>query len=279
MKSTNTGCPDASNCSTRPGAQACQGPLSVRADCCSGVRVMAGPAVQASAASTATESEASTMRARPRRVKDQTTMLSATSSASSAPAPSMPALLAQHPHQPHGRREHRERHQPAEGLHPGAGPRQQARDRRDPAGGQVGQGHADADHREQQQRLGRRQAEREAERGAHERRGAGRGDGDRQHARQEGVDDRMARLQRGHAHRQEGAELEQPGQVQADQREQRGQCRDHRRRLQLEAPAELLAGRAQGQHQGAQRRRTRRRRRRCRPGRRCGGRAGPTRAG
>ena len=58
--------------------------------------------------------------------------------------------------------------------------------------------------------------------------------------------------------RQEGAELEQARQVQPDQGEQRGQRRHHGRRLQLEAPAQLLAGGAQRQHQRAQAPRKRR---------------------
>jgi hypothetical protein len=66
---------------------------------------------------------------------------------------------------------------------------------------------------------------------------------------------RVLRLQRGDAAGQHGAELEHAGQVQRDQREQRRQRATTSRRLQLEAPAELLAGGAQRQHQPAQRQR------------------------
>ena len=63
----------------------------------------------------------------------------------------------------------------------------------------------------------------------------------------------MARLQAGHAGGQERAELEQTGQVQADQGEQRRQRRHHAGALQLEAPAQAFAGGAQGQQQRTQR--------------------------
>ena len=57
-----------------------------------------------------------------------------------------------------------------------------------------------------------------------------------------------------------------PSRLSAEHEEQRGQRGDHRRRLQLEAPAELLAGRAQrGQRRGRARRTSARRRRRTRP--------------
>jgi hypothetical protein len=63
----------------------------------------------------------------------------------------------------------------------------------------------------------------------------------------------MARLQRGKAAGHEAAELEQTGQIQAQQREQRRKQRHHRGRLQLKAPAQLRARRAQGQQQAAER--------------------------
>ena len=69
----------------------CQGPASTRAVCCGGIRVITrpgGPAQQGRA--TASEIAETTVRARPRSVKAQTSMLIATSSTSSAPAPSMP---------------------------------------------------------------------------------------------------------------------------------------------------------------------------------------------
>ena len=74
----------------------------------------------------------------------------------------------------------------------------------------------------------------------------------------------MPRLQRARRCGQHGAELEHAGQVQRDQREQRGQRRHDHGRLQLEAPAELLAGRAQRQHHAAQREERQRPRRPCR---------------
>ena len=61
------------------------------------------------------------------------------------------------------------------------------------------------------------------------------------------------------------AELEHAGQVEPDQGEQRGQRGHHRRRLQLEAPAQLRAGGAQRQHQRRPAPGTTAPRRRCRP--------------
>lgn len=46
--------------------------------------------------------------------------------------------------------------------------------------------------------------------------------------------------------------VQHPGQVQADQSEQRRQCGHHGRGLQLKAPAQLLAPGAQGQQQAGQ---------------------------
>ena len=121
---------------------------------------------------------------------------------------------------------------------------------------------------EHQQRLRRRQADREAQRGAHERRGAGRGDGHRQHAGEEGVGHRMARLQRRHAARA-GTRRTRTAPARfspisvnsaASAATTAGDC-------SWKPQPELLAGRAQRQHQRAQRQRTRRPRRRCRPGR------------
>ena len=92
-------------------------------------------------------------------------------------------LLAQHPDQPDDGGEHRERHQPLEVRHPGAGPRQRAR-HRGPERWRPGRAApcprpSAAKHG---QRLRRRQRERQAERRTHEGRGAGRGHHHREHA-------------------------------------------------------------------------------------------------
>ena len=54
------------------------------------------------------------------------------------------------------------------------------------------------------------------------------------------------------AARQKIAPFKQPRQVQAQKREQERQPRHHRRALQLKAPAQLLAARAQRKQQGAE---------------------------
>ena len=74
-----------------------------------------------------------------------------------------------------------------------------------------------------------------------------------QHAGQEIVGHRVPRLRAAQRGGRDPAELEHAGQVQADQREQRGQRRHDGRRLQLEAPAQLLAGRSQREHGAAER--------------------------
>src|SRR3954466_87071 len=82
VKSTKTGCPDASTCSTRPGSHGCHGPCAwpeVGAVC---TRVTDGPAIQASIAKDATANVASTARVRPCKVNAHATIASATSSAS-----------------------------------------------------------------------------------------------------------------------------------------------------------------------------------------------------
>ena len=163
------------------------------------------------------------------------------------------ALLPQHPQQPDHGGEHGEGHELAEGVHPRAGARQGARHRRPPAGREVRQGHAQAQQGEHRQRLPGRQRDGQAQRGAHEGGGAGRGDGHGQHASQEGIAGGAAGLQAGDAGGQHRAELEQAGQVQSDDGEQRGQRGHHQRALQLEAPADGLARRAQAQQQAAQR--------------------------
>ena len=70
----------------------------------------------------------------------------------------------------------------------------------------------------------------------------------------------------GHARRRELAELEHAGQVERQHEEQDRERADHRRRLQLEAPAQLLAGGAQrGEQPRPARRTSARRPRRTRP--------------
>ena len=149
VKSTNTGWPAASSWSTRPGSQGCQAPASARRDCCGGglrdVRRRARPGQQRQARRS--RPPRSPARVRPRRVRAQTTMLSATSSASRAPAPSMPLCWPSTQTSQATVANIGKAMQPAEGVHPRAGPRQQARDRRHQAGRQIGQRHAEADAR------------------------------------------------------------------------------------------------------------------------------------
>ena len=70
---------------------------------------------------------------------------------------------------------------------------------------------------------------------------------------EEGVERRIARAQRGDAGRQQRPEFEHAGEVEADEREQRGERRHDAGRLQLKAPAELLAARARRDQQAGQR--------------------------
>jgi hypothetical protein len=98
-----------------------------------------------------------------------------------------------------------------------------------------------------------RQGQRRAERRAHEGGGTGRGHGHRQHAGGELVEPGLACAPAGQAAGREIAEFEDAEQVQCDQREEQGQTDHHRRLLQLEAPADLVAAGAQQQQQSGQR--------------------------
>ena len=101
---------------------------------------------------------------------------------------------------------------------------------------------------------GGRQRQRAAERGAHERRGAGRGDRHGEHAGQRVVDQRMARAARRPASpAARPPNSNTPARFRPISVNSSGQRRDERRRLQLEAPAELLAAGAQRQQQAGQR--------------------------
>ena len=150
-------------------------------------------------------------------------------------------LLAEHPHQPDDGGEHRKGHRGPEAGHPGAGPGQPAGESGPQAGRQVGRGHAGAERGEDAQRLRRRLGECGAERGAHERRGAGRRHRHRQDAGEPVIDDRVPRTHGRERARQDARDLEHAKEIQADQRKQERQAGDEERRLQLEAPAELVA--------------------------------------
>ena len=91
VKSTNTLCPDAVSCSTRPGSQACQpfaGWLVAALASCNFMTF--GPIAHIPRAQAAIETVATTARTRPFNVKAQITSAINTSKPSNAPAPSMP---------------------------------------------------------------------------------------------------------------------------------------------------------------------------------------------
>ena len=163
------------------------------------------------------------------------------------------ALRAQHPREPDHRRVEREREQ----LLEVGEPRPRARQPRPPAGKpreqHVRQRHPEPERDEHQQRDRRRPRQRVTQRRAHERRRARRGDHDHQHAGAEGVERAVLRRPSGDARRRQLAELEHAGQVERQHEEQDRERGHHRRRLQLEPPAELLARRAQRREHEAQR--------------------------
>ena len=90
VKSTNTGAPLASSCSTRPGAHGCQRSVAEAVLVVSAIFKTFWPIAPVNIALIAIEIVAIDQRARPVSVSDQITKLKATSSASSALAPSMP---------------------------------------------------------------------------------------------------------------------------------------------------------------------------------------------
>ena len=90
VKSTNTGVPADSACSTRPGAQACQRSVPAPPASLTTVLNMFWPMAPASKALSSSAIVATTRRLRPPSVNAHSTALRATNKASSAPAPSMP---------------------------------------------------------------------------------------------------------------------------------------------------------------------------------------------
>ena len=95
---------------------------------------------------------------------------------------------------------------------------------------------------------------RQAERGAHERRGAGRGHGHRQHAGQRRVDQRVAQAHRRPARWAAAMpNSNSPARFSAISVNSTASAATNDRRLQLEAPADLLAAGAQRQQQRGQR--------------------------
>ena len=167
------------------------------------------------------------------------------------------ALRAQHPREPDHRRVQRKRQQLLEALEPRPGTRQPPPPAGEPREQHVRQRHADAERDEHDEhRSPPTPASAKPERRAHERRGARRRDDDREHAGAERVD--ACGSCASSPATPDGASCPNsntPDRLSASTKNRIASARDDRRRLQLEAPAQLLAGGAQ---RGEQQRRARR---------------------
>ncbi len=96
-------------------------------------------------------------------------------------------------------------------------------------------------------------AERVADGRSHEGRGAGRGHHNRQHAGEEAAGVALLLRKRAARAGQREADLELPGQREAEEEEQPGHQRQKDRRLELESPAERGSRRAQAEQHSDQR--------------------------
>ena len=159
--------------------------------------------------------------------------------------------MCQHPDQPHRGAIHREGEKLAQAQHPGAGPGQDAQQTRADADQCKGCGKAEAECKENSECNCGRLCQRKAKRGRHERRGARRGHRHRQYAGEKGA--RGAALARQPLPRREARNLEHAGEVEPDREHQQREARNHHRLLQLEAPANRLPTRAQGDEKPTQR--------------------------
>ena len=153
-----------------------------------------------------------------------------------------PGLPAGHPQQPDCGRVQRKRQQLLEGVHPRPGFGQPAPRRAAIAQQQQRRGHAGAQGDEDQQRDLGRLAQGKTQGGPHERRGAGTGNHHRQDTGKEAAGKTAAVGQSAAGIHQAAAELHQPGEGQAHGDEKVGQGDHEAGRLQLETPANGLAG-------------------------------------
>ena len=155
-------------------------------------------------------------------------------------------LVAEHPEEEGRRSVQRKGHELLEGVHPGAGPRQEAGQAGNPGQHQNRQRHAQAEREENKHRHQPGLGEGETDGGAHEWRGAGRCDDGREHAGEERALVAFLHGQVVADPHQPGADLEHPGQAQAKGEEQIDDKGEKPGLLELKGPAHLLTRGPQG---------------------------------